>query len=86
MKLHAQPQPRTALTPRQAEVLEALRAFTLEHGVAPTLRELGAILGIRSTHGMMCHLDALEKKGAIQRLSCRQRGIRIVPPAKGAAL
>lgn len=58
-------QPREPLTERQREVLEFIRSFIVQNGMAPTLREIGAGLGIGSTNGVSEHLWALEKKGAI---------------------
>lgn len=54
------------LSPRQQVVYEAILRFFKEHGRVPTLRELGSAVGIKSTNGVSCHLDALAKKGWIQ--------------------
>ena len=42
---------------------------------APTLREIGAALGIRSTNGVHDHLRALEHKGFLTRVPTRSRTI-----------
>ena len=65
------------LTARQAEILEAIRAHMGEHGRPPSHPELARILGLASTNGIFKHLNALEKKGAIERSPGLARGIRI---------
>ena len=57
----------SALTARQSQVLETIRAYLVAHGYAPTVRELGALIGVSSTNAVMDHLKALERKGAIVR-------------------
>lgn len=53
------------LTPRQAEVLACIVRHWGETGCWPTLREVGAALGIRSPNGVAAHLKALAAKGAV---------------------
>jgi SOS-response transcriptional repressor LexA len=55
----------TKLTDRQAEILGHIRSFAGRHGYAPSIRDLMQMAGILSPNGMMCHLKALTKKGAI---------------------
>ena len=67
------------LTDRQQEVLDTIRAFKSEHGYAPSIRDLGRLLGIRSTNGVVAHLRALAKKGAIRLPPAgTERGIVVV--------
>ena len=75
------------LTNRQREVLAHIRA-ALEHtGRPPTLRELGARLGIRSANGVRDHLEALAAKGYLARDPRSARGLRLLraAPAPTAA-
>ena len=65
------------LTPRQAEILEAIREHIAEEGRPPSRPELARILGIASTNGVFKHLAALERKGAIELSPGSARGIRI---------
>jgi repressor LexA len=51
------------LTDRQRSVLEAILDEVGASGTTPTIRELGARLGIRSTNGVADHLRALQRKG-----------------------
>ncbi len=72
------------LTPRQRAVLDCIRDALQRDGRPPTLREIGAEVGIRSTNGVSDHLKALEAKGYIDRASGRSRGLRILDPGGGA--
>lgn len=72
------------LTNRQREVLTHIRAALERTGRPPTLRELGARLGIRSTNGVRDHLEALVAKGYLARDPHSARGLRLLhapPPA-----
>src|SRR6476659_7479246 len=71
----------TALTARQAEILEAIRDYVAETGRPPSRPELARLLGIASTNGVFKHLDALAKKGAIELTPNAARGIRVTQPA-----
>ena len=72
-------------TPRQLDVLREVRSFQRRKGYTPTLRDLGEALGMRSTSTVDSHLDALERKGLLQRVRHITRGL-IVTPAGHAAL
>lgn len=67
------------LTARQREVLEALREYAVRKGYPPSIRELGKTLGISSLRGVTIHLDALARKGFIEREST-SRSIRLLTP------
>jgi SOS-response transcriptional repressor LexA len=45
------------LTPRQAEILEAIRSHIEEHHRPPSQPELARALGLASTNGVFKHLD-----------------------------
>lgn len=66
------------LTMRQQEVLDVLREFIEENGIAPTHAELAELLGVSSTKAAADHLKALAKKGAIRLHSEKTRGIQIL--------
>lgn len=51
------------LTDRQSEILDYMRAVQAQYGGPPTIREIMAEFGIESPQGVMCHLNALERKG-----------------------
>ena len=55
------------ITYSQKRVLDAICAYFEEHGKVPTMRELGAALGIKSTNGIEDYLKRLERHGYIAR-------------------
>ncbi|MBI3318857.1 MAG: transcriptional repressor LexA [Candidatus Omnitrophica bacterium] len=65
------------LTHRQSQVLHLIRRHLDRKGAPPTIRELREGLKLRSLRGVTVHLDALVRKGAIER-SRQARGIRIL--------
>ena len=65
------------LTPRQAEILKAIRSHIEEHHRPPSQPELARALGLASTNGVFKHLATLEKKGAIELSPGIARGIRL---------
>lgn len=69
------------LTRRQRETLDYVRDSILARGYPPTLREIGATMGIRSTNGVNDHLTALTRKGYLFREDMLSRGIRLTPKA-----
>src|SRR4051812_23428839 len=71
-------------SPRQVATLAAIRETVLARGYAPTLRELGRMLGIRSTNGVEDHLKALVKKGLLVREANKARTIKLAGSAREA--
>src|SRR6476469_9301036 len=72
------------LTDRQPQVLEYIRSSISNRGYPPTLREIGAHMGIRSTNGVNDHLRALERKGYLTREDMKSRALR--PTAFGNSM
>src|ERR1700733_8478843 len=66
------------LTQRQQMVLDFIRQTIADRAYPPTLREIGARMGIRSTNGVNDHLRALERKGYLTREDMKSRGVRPV--------
>jgi len=64
------------LTQRQQMVLDFIRLSIVDRGYPPTLREIGARMGIRSTNGVNDHLRALERKGYLTREDMKSRALR----------
>ena len=64
------------LTERQQMVLDFIRQSIVDRGYPPTLREIGARMGIRSTNGVNDHLRALERKGYLTREDMKSRALR----------
>ncbi len=66
------------LTPRQLDVLVAIRNYRHLHGMAPTMQELADQLGT-SKVTIFEHIEALERKGVIRRNPHMSRSLEIVP-------
>lgn len=65
------------LTPRQLDVLVAIRNYRHLHGMAPTMQELADQLGT-SKVTIFEHIEALERKGVIRRNAHMSRSLEIV--------
>ena len=68
------------ITLRQKAVLEFISDYIGQFGYPPTFQEIADAFGIVSKHGVVRHLEALEKKGYITRSDTLARSIRIVHP------
>ncbi|MGD8397806.1 MAG: transcriptional repressor LexA [Anaerolineae bacterium] len=66
------------LSERQQGILEFIRDFIWENQFPPTIRQIGEEVGISSTSVVKYNLDALERKGYIERDPEISRGIRLV--------
>jgi repressor LexA len=76
---------RPKLTARQQELLRYIERVVSTTGVPPSIRQIGAALGISSTNGVRSHLKALEKKGYIHRSLRTSRGIAMLDRIKRVA-
>ena len=56
--------PRT--TDKAQRILDFVNAFIQENGFAPSVREIGAAVGLRSTASVSYHLQQLQEKGLLQ--------------------
>ncbi len=52
-------------TNKGQEILDFIRDFTAEHGFAPSIREIGTAVGLRSTASVSYHLHQLQSKGLL---------------------
>ena len=73
---------RAKLTPRQKEIYDFIAEKIRARGYGPTVREIGTAFNIKSPNGVMCHLQALVKKGLITREPNMSRAISIVDSSK----
>jgi len=74
------------LTGRQRLVLECIRSSVSERGYPPSMREIGATVGLQSPSSVKYQLEALEKKGFLRRDPMRPRAIEVVMPDDSAAV
>jgi len=72
------------LTERQRDILQFIKEFQRDKGVAPTHREICDRFGFSSYGTVYKHLSLLEKKGLIRRDSNQKRGVELVDEPKAA--
>src|SRR3984893_2426641 len=72
------------LTERQRDILQFIREFQKDRGVAPTHREICDHFGFSSYGTVYKHLSLLEKKGLIRRDWNQKRGVELVEKEKPA--
>lgn len=65
------------LTPRQGEVLNAIKDYKARVGFPPTIFELAGLIGCSSPNAAAAHVTALKKKGYITVAPGVARGITI---------
>lgn len=68
-------------TDRQKRILEVIKAFTVEHGYPPSVREIGERVGLSSSSTIHSHLKTLERHGLISRDPTKPRALRSEGPA-----
>jgi repressor LexA len=71
------------LSERQKKIVEFIREFINENRFPPTIRQIGESADISSTSVVKYNLDALERKGFIERDREISRGIRLVEDLAG---
>jgi repressor LexA len=73
------------LSPRQVQVLEFIKSWMDQYSIAPSFREIGEHLEIKSTNGVSDHVRALERKGYVERVGGRgaARSLRLTQKATG---
>ena len=72
--------PRTS--DKAQKILEYVNQFVQENGYAPSVREIGAAVGLRSTASVSYHLQALQEKGLLQAPGAKGRKRAIVASAR----
>jgi repressor LexA len=75
----------TYLTERQRDILQFIRGYQREKGVAPTQREICEAFGFSSYGTVYKHLSILQKKGLIRRDWNQKRGVELVEPPAAAS-
>lgn len=68
------------MTKRQQAILQFVMDYVQREGYPPSIREIGSHFAIGSLRGVTVHLDALEKKGYIER-SNTPRSIKVTHPS-----
>ncbi len=63
---------------KQQEILEVIEQALSSQGYPPTVREIGAAVGLSSPASVQSHLSALEAKGYIRRRSSKRRALELL--------
>lgn len=66
-------------TQKQRAILEFIADYQREHGISPSLEEIGGHFGIHRVT-VFQHVTALERRGAVRRGSQQARSLEIVDP------
>lgn len=72
---------RNKLSKRQTAIYEYICAYTRERGYPPSVREIGAAVGLASPSTVHMHLKVLQERGYIRRDSKKPRTIEVVSPS-----
>lgn len=74
------------LTPKQQKIYDFIQSFTAEHGYPPSVREIGAAMGLKSPSTVHFHLKGLEEAGMIIKAEGKTRAITLpVAPRRTVA-
>ncbi|MCE5252726.1 MAG: transcriptional repressor LexA [Actinomycetia bacterium] len=67
---------------RQKRILQVIENAVREQGYPPTVREIGAAVGLCSPASVQSHLTALEAMGYIRRGPAKRRALEVVRPSR----
>lgn len=68
------------ITPRQRQILEAIRDSVAQRGYPPSMREIGEAVGLMSSSSVKHQITALQAKGYLRQDPNRPRAIEVVLP------
>ncbi len=71
---------RSELTPKRRQVLDFIASAIEQQGYPPTVREIGAAVGLSSSSSVHFHLRALEEAGYLHRDGSLTRALRVSDP------
>jgi repressor LexA len=74
------------LPERQRLILQVIEAAVEQQGYPPTVREIGAAVGLCSPASVQSHLGSLEAKGYIRRGTSKRRALEVGRVAAGLPL
>ena len=66
-----------SLTPKQQRIYDFIQDFSSQHGYAPSVREIGAAVGLKSPSTVHFHLKGLEEAGMITKAEGKTRSISL---------
>ena len=65
------------LSPKQQQIYDYIISFSAEHGYPPSVREIGAYVGLKSPSTVHFHLKGLESAGLIHKAEGKTRSITV---------
>ena len=65
------------LTAKQQQIYDYILAFTADHGYPPSVREIGAAVGLKSPSTVHFHMKGLEEAGVIVKAEGKTRAISL---------
>ena len=68
------------LTDRQKDILDVIKQAIAKNGYPPTVREIGAQIGLSSSATTQFHIKKLEEKGYIKKNATKNRTIELLVP------
>ena len=68
------------LTDRQKDILDVIKQAIAKNGYPPTVREIGAKIGLSSSATTQFHIKKLEEKGYIKKNATKNRTIELLVP------
>ena len=77
--MSTQSPPAAGLSARQTEILAVIQTSMENQGYAPSMREIGAAVGLTSTASVKYQLEILEQKGFIRRDVSKGRALELTP-------
>ena len=71
------------LTAKQQKIYDYIQTFSAEHGYPPSVREIGAAVGLKSPSTVHFHLKGLEEAGVIIKAEGKTRAISLPGASMG---
>lgn len=66
------------MTKRQQDIYDYIRTFITENHYSPSIREIAAAVGIKSSSTVHAHLEKMRVKGYIKFINSTSRTLQIV--------
>ncbi len=71
------------LTPKQQQIYDYILEFTAQNGYPPSVREIGAAIGLKSPSTVHFHIKGLEEAGVLVKAEGKTRAITLAGTTRG---
>ena len=71
------------LTPKQQQIYDYILEFTAQNGYPPSVREIGAAIGLKSPSTVHFHIKGLEEAGVLVKAEGKTRAITLAGAPRG---